>query len=202
MNFFALSLQAPIKFRIIKTLGVVLGVLSLTACAETQVETPLSAFHQSIQSLCGQSFQGKVISQDAADEDWRREVLTLGPITCLSEDKTSMALDVGADKSRVWSLEMMDQGQALEFKHAHTLKDGSPDPVTNYGGMASGESTATRVVFPVDQESIDNFRENGLDASVTNIWSFTLVPETSLTYELRRENREFIAVFDLTKPSP
>jgi hypothetical protein len=194
------SLTRPSKANKVKSIALASCALWLTACAETPAVTPLSDFHHSVQSLCGQSFQGQVISQDAADESWRKEVLTLGPIKCVSDNMTSMALDVGADKSRVWSLEMMEQGQALEFKHAHTLTDGSPDPVTNYGGMASGDSTSTRVVFPVDQESIDNFRENGLDASVTNVWSFTLAPAETLTYELRRENREFIAVFDLSEP--
>ncbi len=186
--------------QISKYVKLICCVAALTACSNAQDATPVSSFHASVQTLCGQTFIGRVISQDPQDDDWRKEILTLGPITCVSPDKTSMALDVGTDKSRVWSLEIMEQGRALEFKHAHTLKDGSPDPVTNYGGMAAASSTSTHVVFPVDQESIDNFRENGLDASVTNVWSFTLDANKTLTYELRRENREFIAEFDLAAP--
>lgn len=178
-----------------------LGLASiLAACGSPQNETAVSQFHDSIQALCGHSFEGAVISTDPADENWRKEILTLGPITCLSDELTSMALAVGPDQTRVWSLDLQDDGAALEFKHAHTLKDGSPDPVTNYGGMASVDSTPKKAIFPVDQYSIDMFRENGLDASVTNVWSFTLKDNETLTYELRRKNREFIAVFDLTEP--
>lgn len=197
-----MTLNFSLSIATARAIGLASCAALLAACTDIPEETSLSSFHNSVQSLCGQSFEGKVISTDAADEDWRKEVLTLGPITCVSPEMISMALAVGEDRTRVWSLDLQQDGEALEFKHAHTLKDGSPDPVTNYGGMASGESTSTRVVFPVDQESIDNFRENGLDASVTNVWSFTLIPDTKLTYALRRENREFIAVFDLTQPLP
>ncbi len=183
-----------------KPVALICLAASLSACSAAVSDTSVSQFHSSVQALCGQSFEGRVVSDDPQDDSWRKEVLTLGPITCVSPEKTTMALNVGADKSRVWSLDLMEQGQALEFKHAHSLKDGSPDPVTNYGGMASDQSTAKHVIFPVDQFSIDTFRANGLDASVTNVWSFTLEPEKTLTYALRREGREFIAVFDLAVP--
>ena len=57
--------------------------------------------------------------------------------------------------------------------------------------------------FPVDDESIANFRANGLGKSVTNVWSIALGPVTGaneaapiFTYRLRRtgENERLFTV--------
>lgn len=174
--------------------------LVVSACSAPNSPAPLEAFQTHLQSLCGKTFQGRVTSTDPQDEDWRKEVLTLGPVTCPNANTTVLPLAVGADKTRVWTLTLDDAGQSLDFRHAHTLKDGSPDPVTGYGGVATHEnSTATRAVFPVDAYSKANFTENGLTASLTNTWSIDIKPGAEMTYKLARENRNFIAAFDLTQ---
>lgn len=176
------------------------AAFAVSGCSEYASGSPLTEFQTHLQSLCGKTFEGQVTSTDAVDEDWRKETLTLGPVTCPNGDTTVLPLAVGADKSRVWTLKLQDNGQALDFRHAHTLKDGSPDPVTGYGGVATAEnSTATRAVFPVDDFSKANFAENGLQASMTNTWSITVKPGAQMTYKLERENRNFVAEFDLTK---
>lgn len=172
----------------------------VSACSAQTPDTPLDAFQTQLQSLCDKTYEGQVTSSDPQDEDWRQEVLTLGPVTCPNADTTVLPLAVGADKSRVWTLTLQDDGQALDFRHAHTLKDGSPDPVTGYGGVATTEnSTATRAVFPVDEYSKANFAENGLEASMTNTWFITIEPGETMTYQLSRENRNFVAEFDLSE---
>lgn len=174
-------------------------VLGLSACGGQESPRPLDTFQVGLQSLCGQTVTGRVTSSDPQDEDWRKEVLTLGPVSCPNAQTTVLPLAVGSDKSRVWTLTLKDNGEALDFRHAHTLKDGSPDPVTGYGGVATNEnSTATRAVFPVDEYSKANFAENGLTASMTNTWSITLKPGENMTYKLERENRNFVAEFDLS----
>lgn len=176
------------------------AALTITACAGADRSEPLTEFQSHLQSLCGKTYEGQVTSSDPQDEDWRKEVLTLGPVTCPNADTTVLPLAVGADKSRVWTLTLQDEGDALDFRHAHTLKDGSPDPVTGYGGVATNaNSTATRAVFPVDDYSKANFKENGLEASMTNTWFITIKPGEKMTYQLSRENRNFVAEFDLTQ---
>jgi hypothetical protein len=80
-----------------------------------------------------------------------------------------------------------------------------------YGGDTGDEGTANRQDFPVDQESIDLFKREGLDVSITNIWSVTVDPDgtdgAKFVYHLDRstergaaENRNFKVRFDLTKP--
>ena len=173
--------------------------LAVSACSGQSAETPLNGFQTHLQNLCNKTFEGRVTSSDPQDEDWRKEVLTLGPVSCPNADTTVLPLAVGTDKSRVWTLTLQDEGQALDFRHAHTLKDGSPDPVTGYGGVATNEnSTSTRAVFPVDAYSKANFKENGLEASMTNTWSITVQPGETMTYKLERENRNFVAEFDLS----
>jgi hypothetical protein len=176
------------------------GIL-LTGCSAPATQTPLTTFKTHLQALCGQSFEGLVTSQDPQDEDWRKEVLTLGPVSCPDKVTTVLPLAVGPDQSRVWTLRLQDAGQALDFRHAHTLKDGSPDPVTGYGGVATtATSTALQAVFPVDEISKKVFDENGLQASMTNIWSIAIDPDQSVTYKLTREGRLFVAKFDITAP--
>lgn len=181
-----------------KSLGVIC-ILGLASCSQqTAKDMPLKTFQSHLQSLCGQSFHGRVTSKDPQDADWRKENLTLGPVSCPDTLTTILPLAVGADKSRVWTLTLQDDGEALDFRHAHTLKDGSPDPVTGYGGIATTEnSTPIRVVFPVDDYSKNNFKENGLDVSMTNVWSIDIVPGEKMTYNLNREGRNFVAEFDL-----
>lgn len=173
--------------------------IAITACSEQAPLTSLAGFQTHLQSLCGETFEGQVTSSDPQDEDWRKETLTLGPVTCPTAQTTVLPLAVGSDKSRVWTLQLQDKGHALDFRHAHTLKDGSHDPVTGYGGVAtSTNSTDTRAVFPVDDISKAVFAENGLEASMTNTWSITVNPGETMIYQLSREGRNFVAEFDLT----
>lgn len=173
--------------------------LSLGACSnESAEDAPLKQFQTHLQSLCGHSYLGQVTSTDPQDENWRKEALTLGPVTCPDTSTTVLPLAVGADKSRVWTLSLQDGGRALDFRHAHTLKDGSPDPVTGYGGVATSKnSSPIRAVFPVDDYSKKNFKENGLEVSMTNVWSIDINPGKTMTYSLNREGRNFVAEFDL-----
>ena len=171
----------------------------VSACSANPEATSLSEFQSQLQSLCGKTFQGQVTSKDAVDENWRKSGLTLGPVSCPDALTTVLPLAVGTDKSRVWTLKLDDEGQALDFRHAHTLKDGAPDPVTGYGGVATEEnSTATLAVFPVDAISKAVFDANDLQPSMTNTWTISIEPAARMKYRLFRDGRNFVAEFDLT----
>jgi len=174
-------------------------ILAVSACSPSHQPTSLTEFQSHLQSLCGQVFEGRVTSTDPQDEDWRASGLTLGPVSCPNQTTTVLPLAVGEDKSRVWTLTLQDNGQRLDFRHAHSLKDGSPDPVTGYGGVATVDSsTATRAVFPVDAVSKAIFEDNDLLPSMTNTWSISMKPGVKMKYKLSREGRNFVAEFDLT----
>lgn len=180
----------------------VLSVLGLAACSQPAAEIAQSGPEHLLQSLCGNSYQGKVVSTDAVDEDWRAEVLTLGPVRCPSVNRFEMPLAVGANTSRTWVI--TGTGDSLELRHQHVLEDGSPDPVTEYGGPIQGfpkvVGAIAKMDFPADKKTIQNFMDNGLEASVTNVWTLEISPRQTLSYELNRENRHFRAEFDLKTP--
>lgn len=173
----------------------------LTACQSEAELLPHAQFASNLVDLCGQTFEGEVVSDDPEDADWRGETLTVGPIDC-SEVEVKMPLAVGEDRSRVWTIMPASANKEwIKLTHIHTLKDGSPDPVSRYGGRTVNDGTAIRQEFPADEFSKSLFRENGLDASVGNVWALEITPDELLAYELNREGRHFRAEFNLNDPS-
>jgi hypothetical protein len=80
------------------------------------------------------------------------------------------------------------------------LKDGTEDPVSQYGGDTAQPGTTTRQEFPVDTYSKAMFTKEGRTVSNTNIWAFEIDPGQTLTYELARPNRLFRVAFDVAHP--
>lgn len=173
----------------------------LTACQSEAELLPHAQFASNLVDLCGQTFEGEVVSDDPEDADWRGKTLTVGPIDC-SEVEVKMPLAVGEDQSREWRIMPASaNNDFIKLTHIHTLEDGSPDPVSEYGGKTVNDGTANRQEFPADDFSKELFRDNGLDASVNNIWAMEIMPGEILVYELKREGRHFRAEFDLNNPS-
>jgi len=172
-------------------------VFLLSACTHGNINQP-----DVLQSLCGKTYIGNVVSTDPQDEDWRKETLTLGPVKCSSAGYYELPLAVGSNTSRTWFI--TGEGSAMELRHQHLLDDGSIDPVSNYGGRIRGvptfEAEKWTMYFPADRKTIEIFMANDLEVSVTNVWSLEIEPEKKLAYQLTRENRNFRAEFDLTNP--
>ena len=152
-------------------------------------------FMSNLAEYCRQSFEGKVITDDPADADWKKERLVIHFTDC-RRAQISIPLHVGDDRSRTWVLTQMPD--ALRLKHDHRHKDGKSDSVTMYGGDTVEMGTAYRQSFPVDADSIAMFKKEGLTASIVNVWTISLDPGKTLTYELKRPGRLFQAQFDLT----
>ena len=176
--------------------SLLLSSFLFVACATVQGE-PRFDFYDNLAALCGQSFDGKIISNDPQDADWAKETLTMHVRDC-SDTEIKIPLHVGENRSRTWIISKTDTG--LRLKHDHRHEDGEPDAVTMYGGDTSDGGSTTEQSFPVDQFSKDMFVREGLDVSVTNTWILSLIPGESFTYALTRPNRDFRAQFDLTQP--
>jgi hypothetical protein len=182
-----------------------LAALTLAACSNPSQEgasdetiATSSAFMAALSSLCGNSYKGKVVSDDPQDADWRAVDLIVGPVGCADDGTVKMPLAVGEDTSRTWFLYPKDD--AIEFRHQHLLKDGSVDPVSDYGGYAANlkkDESVWSVDFPADPKTVEIFKATGLDVSITNVWSMMYRPNAQFVYELNRENRHFRAEFDL-----
>lgn len=199
--------------------------LALAGCSDVQggsevLELPL---FRDLSALCGQAFEGRVVSDDPRDADWASQTLTMHVRDC-SDTEIRIPLHVGDDRSRTWVISVQtgpwDQpvdasalregavmtcdGECeatwLRLKHDHRHEDGSEDVLTQYGGDSNLSLGAPgRAEFPADEFSRTLFEREGIPASMENVWSITLT-ETSFTYALDRPGRHFAAEFDLTQP--
>lgn len=165
-------------------------------------EPPAAAVHAPdvflarLNQLCGQRFEGKVVSTDAADADMASQRLLMHVRDCAPEE-VRIPFQVGADKSRTWIVSRTAAG--LRLKHDHRHEDGTEDVLSRYGGDTAGAGTESRQEFPADAFSKDLFQREGNPASVDNVWAIETT-DGAFAYELRRPQRFFRVEFDLTKP--
>ncbi|MHA6332128.1 hypothetical protein ACXYL9_00475 [Qipengyuania sp. CAU 1752] len=189
----------------------------LLGCTDTEpaeTENPYDAFWSNLSSHCGKAYNGTLTSKDEVDVAFRDAELVMHVREC-SDTEIRVPFHVREaggewDRSRTWVFTRTDKG--LRLKHDHRHADGAPDAVTMYGGDTSMGGTGRRHSFPVDRESIEMFKREGLDASVTNVWSVGVDPasdpEAKFSYRLQRkqaggapEDRDFRVEFDATKPA-
>lgn len=175
-----------------------LAALALGACAP-QSEAPAGDLFSRLQALCGQAFEGRVVTEDARDADWAGQVLTVHVREC-SQDTVRMPLHVGGDRSRTWVVTQLGDGR-LRLKHDHRHEDGSEDVLTQYGGETVEPVTGLTAHFPADDESRALFVREGIEVSAANVWTLALDEEAqTLTYALNRPDRHFEARIDLSEP--
>ncbi len=173
-----------------------------TAPASTSVPaatTPADAFFAGLASACGKAFGGALGAHEEGDL-----ALFGGPpvmhVASCTADEIRIPFHVGENRSRTWIVTRTPAG--LRLKHDHRHEDGTPDDLTMYGGDTAGATagTAQRQEFPADAESKAMFETAGLTASVGNTWAIEVEPGSRFVYELRRPERHFSVVFDLTTP--
>lgn len=171
----------------------------LSACATVPAPAPQQdAFMGSLNALCGQRFEGRVVTTDAADADFARSRLLMHVRDC-SADEVRIPFWVGEDKSRTWVISRNEDG-GLTLKHDHRDPEGNPDGLHWYGGDTTSAGTVNRQEFPVDDFSIELFNAGNASVSTTNVWAVEVHPGRIYAYELRRANRYLRVEFDLTRP--
>ncbi|OKL40640.1 hypothetical protein [Pontibacter flavimaris] len=173
-----------------------LCLLLLLACTGPQQQSSKQqqSFYQSMSSLCGQSFSGKVVFPADGKDPFAGAPLMMIMQNC-SDSTIRIPFIVGEDKSRTWVISKTAEG--LQLKHDHRHEDGTPDEVTMYGGMASTSESELEQRFPADAYTAEL-----LPAAATNEWTLALSPDgKTFSYILKRDNQlRFRADFDLTKP--
>lgn len=206
---------------------VIATLLFLAACSpdapQTEAqESPQDTFFAALSTHCGKAYAGQLVSEDEADADFAGAAMVMHVSQC-SPDRIAVPFHVEIDgewdRSRTWLITRLavphksGQGETpigLRLKHDHRHKDGESDELTMYGGDTAEEGTATMQSFPVDQFSVDMFKAQGYDASVTNVWSVEVDPagseDAKFVYQLKRtleggapEPRLFRVEFDLSK---
>lgn len=171
----------------------------LAGCASApEPNHPQDAFMARLNALCGQRFEGRVVSDDPADADFRANRLVMHVRDC-SAGEVGIPFAVGEDRSRRWIVTRT--GTGLRLKHDHRDPQGVIHGYHMYGGDTAGAGTAERQEFPVDRESIEQFVAGGAQVSTTNVWAMEVHPGRIFAYELRRPGGRFMRVeFDLTRP--
>lgn len=149
-------------------------------------------FFSNLSRLCGNAYAGKLISDDAVDADFKDAKMVMHVRDC-SDTEIRIPFQVDDNRSRTWIITRT--GEGLQLKHDHRHEDGSEDEVTMYGGDTAGQGNSTRQEFPVDDYSIAMFKDEGLAASVTNIWAVEVLPK-AFVYEMAREGRLFRVAFN------
>jgi hypothetical protein len=168
-----------------------LSLIFITSITSAQEQTPAQEFWNSLQSLCGQSYEGRLALPED-DEQFGGKRLIMHVRSC-SDTEIKVPFFVGEDRSRTWVF-TFNEG-VITLKHDHRHEDGSEDEVTQYGGTASNTGMAGVQVFPADAATAAL-----LPRAATNIW-WVALDDTTFTYNLRRLNSEtvFKVVMDLTK---
>jgi hypothetical protein len=180
-----------------KRVAIALYALALSACA-SWAPPPSDSFFENIATLCGQSFEGRVVTTDVADASFASQRLVMHVRECTSEE-VRIPFHVGEDRSRTWVVSR--HGPHLRLKHDHRHQDGSEDALTQYGGDSAAQGGSPwRQEFPADEFSKRLFRDNNIPASVDNVWAMEIYNGRIFAYELRRPNRHFRLEFDLTAP--
>lgn len=174
----------------------VAATLSLVGCKDKAMSAQ-DQFFDNVSALCGKSYAGKLVSNDAVDADFKTASMVMHVRDC-SDREIRIPFHVDENRSRTWIITRTDTG--LRLKHDHRHEDGHEDEVTMYGGDTDSAGTALRQDFPVDEFSILMFNRTRLNASVTNIWSVIIEPGQSYSYQMAREGRTFRVEFDLTQP--
>lgn len=155
-------------------------------------------FYEALRALCGKRFAGRILIDTPAPtgpDPFTGAKLEMFVRDC-GEQELRIPFSVGEDRSRTWILTRIDGG--LRFKHDHRHEDGTPDEVTMYGGDTRAAGNIRRQEFPIDEESRTNFRANGLNASLDNVWAIEIDPGERFIYELARPSgRLFRVEFDL-----
>lgn len=181
---------------------VIAAAFLLSACASGPVLSgqgePRDVFLERLNALCGQTFEGRVVTTDEADADFRSSRLVMHVRDC-SADEVGIPFAVGEDQSRRWVITRTEGG--LRLKHDHRDPQGVIHGYHMYGGDTAGSGTVARQEFPVDQDSIAQFIAGGAQVSTTNVWAVEVHPGEMFAYELRRPGGRFLRVeFDLKRP--
>ena len=182
-----------------KTSAAATAALALLGCATIRTgEEPKDRFFARLSTLCGKAYEGRIASPPVeGDRDFAGKRLVMHIRDCTT-DTIRIPFHVGDNRSRTWVVTRTTAG--LRLKHDHRHEDGSEDKLTQYGGDAVAEGTATRQEFPADQFSKDMFVRENIPVSLANIWAMEVEPGRLFAYELRRPNRFFRVEFDLNRP--
>jgi len=164
------------------------------AWALTGWASPADEFWSNLEALCGQAFEGELITHPEGENGFVDQRLVMHVRDC-HEDWIRIPFQVGDDRSRTWVLTRSQD--RIELKHVHRHEDGTPDEQTMYGGVATNRGRANEQYFPADEET-----REVIEDAFSNVWVMRVYPGQTFTYGLWRLGtpRVFQIDFDLSQP--
>lgn len=167
---------------LIRFLGLAALLAAPTLASAVHAQDVRAAFFANLRDLCGARFEGaKTFPADTTDA-FHGQLLVAEVASC-SDSVMRVPFIVGKDRSRTWVFRR--GANTLQLQHDHRLKDGAPDPVNLYGGMATATGSARSQSFPADAHTAEL-----IPAAVTNVWTVSLSADGQrLTYHLERDGR-------------
>ena len=170
--------------KIVGILAIFLALLTIDGVART----PAADFFEELETLCGSRFVGEMTFPLEGQDSFKDKILVAEIAEC-AEKQLKIPFSVGDDKSRTWIVSRIDAG--LRLKHKHLLKDGTVDPVSNYGGDTLEPGTILSQSFPAD-----DYTKALIPEAASNVWTLSLSEDlTTLTYHLERHGKaRFTAV--------
>ncbi len=170
------------------------GPITDTAGAGASLAVARQMFFENLVRRCGRTFEGATEFPPDADHPMagKRLRLVVGPC---SQSEIRVPFQVGEDSSRTWILTRSSEG--LLLKHDHRHADGTPDEVTDYGGWATADGSATRQRFAADEHTARLIPD-----AATNVWTLELdLASSRLVYALERHGKpRYRASFRLLPP--
>lgn len=169
-----------------------LKLIVFLLCLALPVVADGPSVFDSLAELDGKSFSGRMVYPDDPNHSMNQPMTIT--VKVISQDEIRVPFQVGEDRSRTWILRRGSEG--ISLKHDHRHADGTPDELTNYGGVDSAQVLGRQLVFPADDET-----KAMLPEASTNVWSFRLSPDgKQLFYYLERHKESrFEAQFDLSR---
>lgn len=149
-----------------------------------------STLFDTLHALGGKTYKGQMTFPKDGEHDMNKPMQIT--VQVVSDDEIRIPLQVGEDRSRTWILTRSKDGVLLKHDHRHA--DGTPDDLTNYGGLAANIELGNQLIFPADDDT-----KTMLPEASTNAWSLRLSPDGSqLFYYLERHSEpRFEAAFDI-----
>ncbi|MGY6555836.1 MAG: hypothetical protein ACXIUM_15060 [Wenzhouxiangella sp.] len=155
---------------------------------------PLDDYWANLETLCGQAFEGTLITHPEGETGFVDQRLVMHVRDC-GEERIRIPFVVGDNYSRTWVLTR--KGDRLELKHDHRYPDGSSEEQTMYGGTSTNQGRANEQYFPAGEQT-----REVIEAAFSNVWVMRVYPGETFTYGLWRLGtpRVFQVDFDLSRP--
>ena len=110
-------------------------------------EEPHLVFWESLEALCGQCFEGRLVESQPPNESFDGQRFVMHVRRC-NDNEIRIPFYIGDNRSRTWVISRTETG--LRLKHDHRHEDGTEDEITQYGGDTQGTGTAAVQDFHAD----------------------------------------------------